>query len=56
MLTRVRQADGTSVNILDEDGRGYGWRADYSYPGISNLGESAGFIGIKLGERLLPTS
>ena len=49
LMTRMQQADGKIVNITGEDGRGYGWRADYSYPGVTSLGESSGFVGIKLG-------
>ncbi|MEO8549817.1 MAG: right-handed parallel beta-helix repeat-containing protein [Kofleriaceae bacterium] len=50
-LTRIqtRQNSSARVNIADSHGRGWGWRADFTYPGVTNLGESAGFVGLKIG-------
>ncbi len=51
LLDRIRtQKNSThTVDITDSHGRGWGWRADFSYPGVANLGESAGFVGLKIG-------
>lgn len=49
VLREVRTSEGEAVSIVDADGEGYGWRADYSFPGVTESGEGAGFIGLRLG-------
>lgn len=48
-LTQVKQKNGAIVPTVDETGRGYGWRCDYTYPGMDTLGDNAGMIGIRVG-------
>ena len=49
ILTSVQPRTGSPISILGDDGRGYGWRADFSYAGVTNLGEDSGFVGLKIG-------
>lgn len=49
VLMHFTDQNGNKTSILGPDGKGYGWRADYSFPRVTNTGENAGFVGIKFG-------
>ena len=46
-ISSVEQSNGSHVTTLAPDGEGFGWRADYSYPG-GTLGTSSGFTGLRI--------
>jgi hypothetical protein len=47
-MTRVKQKDGSYVPTPGPDGKGYGWRIDYSWKNCQNLGDWAGMTGLRL--------
>jgi hypothetical protein len=50
ILTKVKQKDGEVVDITGDDGEGYGWRADFSFPGVVSSSEDAGLTGLRIGD------